>query len=151
MKTVIANFQILDNYINDFSLNIFEKINNDEDLGINVTLGYRTVNIKEKDLIGQIELKYDIDVTKNEKKVAKISMTMSGLFKTEEKTDKETFEEMLKINGATTLSHLCRAYIYSATGLAGMQNITLPIINFYEFFKNAKKDEELNQDKNEKA
>lgn len=141
MKTVIANFQILDNYINDFSLNIFEKINNDEDLGINVTLGYRTVNIKEKDLIGQIELKYDIDITKNDKKVAKISMTMSGLFKTEEKTDKETFEEMLKINGATTLSHLCRAYIYSATGLAGMPNITLPLINFYEFFKNAKKDE----------
>lgn len=150
MKTVIANFQILDNYINDFSLNIFEKINNDEDLGINVTLGYRTVNIKEKDLIGQIELKYDIDITKNDKKVAKISMTMSGLFKAEEKTDKETFEEMLKINGATTLSHLCRAYIYSATGLAGMPNITLPLINFYEFFKNAKKDEELNQDKNEK-
>lgn len=59
---------------------------------------------------------------------------MGGLFKYSDKNQKEKFEEMLKINGATTLSHLIRAYIHTNTAISGMPNIITPMINFVEFF-----------------
>ena len=50
---------------------------------------------------------------------------------------------MLKLNGATTLSHFIRTYVYSVTGLSGMPQISTPMVNFMEFFKNA---EEINNE-----
>lgn len=150
-KSVVqADFQLMDNYISEFSLNVFKKINNDKDLEINANVGFRIVNIDEKDLIGQIELKYNIDITDNEEKVSQIAIIMNGLFKGNGNIDKEKFEQMLKINGATTLSHLSRAYINSATALSGMPPITMPLINFYEFFKNAKNESEILEEKGER-
>ena len=52
--------------------------------------------------------------------------------------DNKKFEEMLKLNGATTLSHLIRAYIFAVTGLSGIPQISTPMINFVDFFENAK-------------
>ena len=142
-SAVQADFQLMDNYISEFSLKVFNKINNDKNLGINANIGFRIVDINEKKLIGQIELKYDIDITDNQDKVAKIIIVMNALFKGSENIDKEMFEQMLKMNGATTLSHLCRAYINSATALSGMPTITMPLINFYEFFKQAKEESDI--------
>lgn len=141
-SVVQADFQLIDNYISDFSLNVFNKLNSDKNLEINANIGFRIVNINEEEMIGQIELKYDIDVIDNEieednNKVAKISITMNALFKGMGDIDVKKFEEMLRLNGATTLSHLCRAYINNATALSGMPTITMPLINFHEFFKNA--------------
>ena len=45
------------------------------------------------------------------------------------------FEKMLKLNGATTLSNIMRAYVISNTSLSGMPTIVIPLINFVEFFK----------------
>ena len=41
-----------------------------------------------------------------------------------------TKEEMLKLNGATTLSHLTRSYIYTVTGLSGITNIVTPMVDY---------------------
>ena len=149
-KSIVqAEFQLMDNYISEFSLNVFNKIENNKDLGINANIGFRIVNVNEKDLVGQIELKYDIDITDNENKVAKIILIMNALFKGEGDIDKEKFEQMLKINGDTTLSHLCRAYINSATALSGMPAITMPLINFYQFFENAVEESDVNNNEKE--
>lgn len=43
---------------------------------------------------------------------------------------------MLKINGATTLSHFTRTYVQAVTSLSGMPTIITPMMNFVEFFKN---------------
>lgn len=147
-KSVVqADFQLMDNYISEFSLNVFNKIKPNTNLGINANIGFRIVNINEKELIGQIELKYDIDVIDNDitaenNKVAKINITMNALFKGSGDIEIEKFEDMLRLNGATTLSHLCRAYINTTTALSGMPAITMPLINFHEFFKNAKEKSE---------
>lgn len=135
---VQANLQLMDSYISQFSLNAFDKITSDKELEINANVGFGIVDIKEKEKIGQVELKYDIDITNKEKVVTKIIIVMKALFKGDDKTDKAIFEQMLKVNGATTLSHLCRAYINATTSLSGMPTITMPLINFYEFFENAK-------------
>lgn len=137
---VEADFQLLDSYISEFNLNVFEKIGLDKQLEIDANIGFQIVNVDEKDLVGQIELRYEIDVLENNKNLAKIIIVMNALFKGEGKISKEEFERMLKINGATTLSHLCRAYINSATALSGMPPITMPLINFNEFFNNAIKE-----------
>ena len=139
-KSIIQeDFQLIDNYVSEFSLNAFKKINNN-DLGININIGFRIVNVDKEKMIGEIELKYDIDITDNDEKVSKIIIVMNALFKGSEKIDKEKFEKMLKINGATTLSHLCRAYVSTATSLSNMPIITIPLIDFNEFFKNAKQE-----------
>lgn len=138
---VQANFQLLDHYISEFTLNVFERIATDKKLEIDANIGFQIVNLNKEDLIGQIELGYEIDILDNERKVGKITIVMNALFTAEGDIKKEEFERMLQINGATTLSHLSRAYINSATALSGMPTITMPLINFYEFFDNAVKEE----------
>ena len=55
---------------------------------------------------------------------------MRGVFEGYNCNSKEEFEEMLKLNGATTLSHLIRSYIYTVTGLSGITNIVTPMVDY---------------------
>lgn len=141
-KSVQAQFQLHDSYINDFEIHTLKKIEQREDLNIIGQLGFRIINIREdkESFIGQIELTNNLKISVEEEECANIHISMMGLFlgtKTDD-YDKNKFEQMLKINGATTLSHLIRAYVYSVTGLSGMPQISTPMINFIDFFKNAK-------------
>jgi preprotein translocase subunit SecB len=131
-----------DSFVKDFNINTIKKIDHKENLNIMGQLGFKINSIREEtdNFIGQIELINDIKITLKDEEYANIHISMVGLFigiKSEE-YDKNRFEEMLKINGATTLSHLIRAYVYTVTGLSGMPQISTPMINFMEFFKNAK-------------
>lgn len=141
-KNVQALFQLQDSYIKDFDIHAFRKITQKDELNINGQLGFRIINVEEKKegFVGQIELINDIKLMLKEEEYGNIHISMVGLFvgKKTDDYDKNRFEEMLKLNGATTLSHLIRAYIYSVTGLSGMPQISTPMINFMEFFKNAK-------------
>lgn len=92
---------------------------------------------RSKKKIGQIQLVYDIQLLKGKDKIGTIYLDIQALFEAEEGINKKEFEEMLKYNGATTLSQIARAYIISNTSLSGMPTINLPMINFVEFFKNA--------------
>ena len=141
-KNVQALFQLQDSYVKDFDIHIIKKIDKRENLNIAGQLGFRILNIREEkeSFIGEIELINDLKVSLKEEEHANIHISMCGLFigtKIEE-YDKNKFEQMLKLNGATTLSHLIRAYVYSVTGLSGMPQISTPMINFIDFFKNAK-------------
>lgn len=144
MKTenVQALFQLQDSYVKEFKINTLKRIENKEKLDIVGQLGFRILNIIEEknNFIGEIELINDIKVNIEEREYSNIHISMIGLFTGIKSNtyDKKEFEEMLKINGATALSHLIRAYVFSVTGLSGMPQITTPMINFIEFFKNAK-------------
>ncbi len=147
-KSVVEmDFQLIDNYISEFSLTVFNKIQNNSDLEIEANVGFRIININEKDMIGQIELKYDVDIVDEVKNVGKIILIMNALFKGKESLKKEQFEEKLKIDGATIVSHLCRAYINSATALSGMPTINMPLINFNQFFEEAVEESNVNTTK----
>lgn len=150
-STVQAQFQMLDNYISKFSLDVFKKINPSEEFEINANIGFRIINIEKKETenFGQIELTYNIDITSKKINIAKISIIINGLFNGDISIDIKDFEQMLKINGATTLSHLSRAYINSTTSLSGMPTITMPLINFNEFFKNATEEETMDNNARE--
>lgn len=140
MKNVQAQFQMLDSYVKEYSLKTTCKLTNDMDMNINGQIGFGIIKIVEDDdgLIGEIEVTNNLDIMVEENCKAKIKIVMGGLFKYTNKNQKEKFEEMLKINGATTLSHLIRAYIHTNTAISGMPNIITPMINFVEFFNEKK-------------
>lgn len=138
MENIKAKLQLLDNYTKEYSLEVKRKIQNNEDVEVNGQISFGIINItKENNLIGEVELVNDIDLVVKGEKVGKIHIVMGALFEGELDIEKE-FEKMLQINGATTLSQLMRAYVMSNTSLSGMPTIIIPLINFVEFFKNAK-------------
>lgn len=138
MENIKAKFQLLDNYVKKYSIELKRKIQNTEEIEINGKIGFGILNVtKKENLIGEIELTNEIDLIINEENVGKINIVMGALF--EGTLDiEEQFEEMLKLNGATTLSNLMRAYVASNTALSGMPTIMLPLINFVDFFKKDK-------------
>lgn len=138
MENIKAKLQLLDNYTKEYSLEVKRKIQNNEDIEVNGQISFGIINItKDNNLIGEVELVNDIDLVVKGEKVGKIHIVMGALFEGELEIEKE-FEKMLQINGATTLSQLMRAYVMSNTSLSGMPTIIIPLINFVEFFKNAK-------------
>lgn len=138
MENIKAKFQLLDNYVKEYSIELKRKIQNTEEIEINGKIGFGILNVtKKENLIGEIELTNEIDLIINEDTVGKINIVMGALFEGTLEIE-EQFEEMLKLNGATTLSNLMRAYVASNTALSGMPTIILPLINFVDFFKKDK-------------
>lgn len=137
MKEIKAKFQLLDNYIRKYTLNVENRIPENSNIDIRGQIGFSIISISEKDdeFIGEIELNHSIDLLVDERNQGKIEIEMGALFSAEKEIGKKEFEEMLKINGATTLSHLIRAYIASNTALSSMPKIMMPLINFIEFFE----------------
>lgn len=137
MKSVQAQFQMLDSYVKEYNLKSVTKLSESMDINIDGHVEFRIVNISESEdsLIGEIELSNKLDLTVDEELRAQINITMGGLFKYDNKDEKEKFEQMLKLNGATALSHFIRTYIHTNTAMSGMPSIITPMINFVEFFK----------------
>lgn len=145
-KNVQALFQLQDSFVKEFNIIILKRFESKENLNIIGKLGFKINRIDEvRDrFIGQIELINDLSIKLKEEEYAKIHICMAGIFTglKNENYDRVRFEEMLKLNGSTTLSHFIRAYIYSVTGLSGMPQINTPMINFIEFFKKAEIEKE---------
>ena len=141
MENTQAQFQMLDNYVKEYSLKVDRKLTEEMDITMDGHVEFRIINISEKDdiLIGEIELSNNIDLVFKNEIVGKIYIVMGGLFKYNNKEDSKKFENMLKINGAATLSHFIRTYIHSNSVLSGMPSIITPMINFVDFFKDENK------------
>ncbi len=137
----IANLQMLDSYVKEFSINLQNRIEQGIELNIDTNVGFAINNItKEKeDYKGQIEMFYDIDLKSNENDLGKIHILMQAIFSGKKELSQEEFTQMLKLNGATTISHLIRAYIHTNTSLSNMPIIDTPMINFVEFFEENEK------------
>lgn len=140
MKNVQAQFQMLDSYVKEYRLKTNCKLSNYMNIDVIGDVQFRIIDITEKDdeLIGEIELTNNLNLTVEDEIKAKIKIIMGGLFKYNEKSERKKFEEMLKINGATTLSNFIRTYIHTNTSMSGMPTIITPMINFVEFFKEKK-------------
>ena len=63
MENIKAKFQLLDNYVKNYSLDLKRKIQNNEDVEVNGQISFGIVNItKEDSLIGEVELANEIDL-----------------------------------------------------------------------------------------
>lgn len=137
----IANLQMLDSYVKEFSINLQNRIEQGIELNIDTNVGFAINNItkKKEGYKGQIEMFYDIDLKNNENNLGKIHILMQAIFSGKKELSQDEFTQMLKLNGATTLSHLIRAYIHTNTSLNNMPIIDTPMINFVEFFEENEK------------
>lgn len=144
MKEINAKFQLLDNYVKKYTLEVERRIPENAEIEMNGKISFQLINIEEteEELIGEIELDNKIELVERNEIQGRIEIQMGAIFSADKGTDKNEFEEMLKINGATTLSHLTRAYIASNTALSSMPKITIPLINFIEFFEQQKEKEQ---------
>lgn len=134
--------QLIDSLVRESSIKNIDKIHNGKELNITSQIGFKIVNIeeKEKNFVGQISLINDLLLKIQEKEVSTIHVRMDGLFTGSKEMERREFEEMLKIKGATILSHFMRAYIHTITGLSGMPNINTPMIDFKKFFEKTEKE-----------
>lgn len=142
MENVKAKMQFLDSYVKEYDIKVNGKIDYNVNVKLNYTFGFGIIKIEENEenKIGQIQAAYDIKLlSEDEKDMGQIHLIMEALFEGNKDISKEKFEDMLKYNGAPTLSQIARAYIISNTSLNGMPIINLPMINFVEFFEEKNK------------
>ena len=104
---------------------------------LNGRIGFRIIEITEDEnnFIGRIELLNDINLKVNDEEKSQIHISLVGVFIGDKSFESKEFEKMLKLNGATALSHSMRAYIQSVTALSNIPPVIMPMINFVDFFK----------------
>ena len=136
-----AVMQMQDSYIEKFEFTTKRKVVQNEELELNSEIGFQIVNLIEKEdkYIAHIRLMNRITTIINDENIQHINVIINGLFEGSKEIEKTKFEEMLKLNGAVTLSHLVRAYINTMTSLSGNQTIITPMTNFHEFFRDENK------------
>lgn len=131
-KTILAKIQLVHSYVTNFSISINDKIENEHQVELEGQVEFKILDITciEDKCCAVIELGNSIELKNIGKTIGNIDIIMRGFFEGYNCNSKEEFEEMLKLNGATTLSHLIRSYIYTVTGLSGITNIVTPMVDY---------------------
>ena len=139
MEKVKADIQLLDSFVQEYEIKLKNKISELEDVEMKCSVSFEIVNMENKgnEKIGQICMGYNVELLKDGNNLGKIHLLMQALFSGSEKLKDEDFEKMLKYNGAPVLSQIIRAYVITNTSLNGMPTIKLPMLNFFEYNKNA--------------
>lgn len=148
-KQILADFQFVGNRVADFKIQTKDIEAKQLKAQINYDFDYNIEEIKELEdrYVGRIKFITIIKAKVKNSILFKISLTMEGAFIGNiKKLNKESFIEMLELNGLATLSQLSRAYILSVTSLSGINPpIKLPMINIIKLRQNKKKDETNNK------
>lgn len=148
-KQILADFQFVGNRVADFKIQTKDIEAKQLKAQINYDFDYNIEEIKELEdrYVGRIKFIIIIKAKVKNSILFKISLTMEGAFIGNiKKLNKESFIEMLELNGLATLSQLSRAYILSVTSLSGINPpIKLPMINIIKLRQNKKKDETNNK------
>ena len=94
MGNIKAKFQLLDNYIKKYSMEVNRKIQNNEEIEIDGQIGFGIVNISKTDeLIGEIELTNEIVLKSNGEEIGTINVVMGALFQGDLEIEKEEIKD----------------------------------------------------------
>lgn len=140
MSKIISPFQMKGNKIINFSINQKDIQNAYDSTNASLSVDYKISDIvkEEKNFCADIDLIIVITgKTNNEEEMFEIELTMRGYFEGNcEKVEENKFQDMLKLNGLSTLIQLSRAYVTAATALSGFTNpINFPMVNVFELTK----------------
>lgn len=143
-KKITADFRFIQNRlvhldVDNHELYIIEK----ESKGF-FDVDYKITSIDEHDdlLIGIIEMHISCGLkNKDDVEQIKVNLIMEGGFSADKELGKERFEQMLSINGVSTLYSICRSYIINVTAVSyDGTPMRLPMINVLAL--NQKKEDE---------
>ncbi len=140
MSNIVSPFQMKRNKVVSFSIEQNEISQEYEATNVSLRADYKISDITKNAsaLSARVDLFITLTgITDNEEKIFEINLDMMGLFDGESpQIEEHKFEDMLKINGISTLMQLSRAYITSTTALAGFANpINFPMVNVFELIK----------------
>jgi len=145
LKNSIADFQFIANRVSNFALETKDVDQKGEKVKVNYDIDYNIVEVKEDEklFVGKLEYIVVIKAKAKNKILFNIKLNMEGIFAgIKNKLSQEDFKNMMELNGIATLSHLSRAYIISATSLAGINPpVKLPMINVHILREMKKKKE----------
>ena len=142
MENNDKHFQLTDNYVKTYEMNLIEKIPENAIIDFECRLSVSIVKIEQRDnlKIGQLDMDYYIQLRDKERDLGSIHLIVQALFSISNRVKDEDFEKLIKFKGAPMLSQIVRAYVISNTALSGMPTIKLPMFNFVEFFEKAEKE-----------
>ena len=112
-------------------------------MALNITkIEEKLLENKKIELIGYVQLKLNITAKDQEDKAfkCKISLILEGCFNSLME-DKNKFEQMLYINGGTTLYSIARSQILNfSSNMFVNGKILIPLINMVEFMEESEKE-----------
>lgn len=133
---------ILSLKIDNNIVNLTNSINNIS-MALNITkIEEKLLENKKIELIGYVQLKLNITAKDQEDKAfkCKISLILEGCFNSLME-DKNKFEQMLYINGGTTLYSIARSQILNfSSNMFVNGKILIPLINMVEFMEESEKE-----------
>ncbi len=137
MSSFIAPFQMESNNIRCFRLSKNENANIVRDTKIELSVEYDIEDMTISNGSREARLSLLIAVlgeNDNHEEVFDLKLVMEGVFVCDETIKNEIeFNDMIKINGVSTLIQISRAYITAVTALSGFAYpINLPMINVYD-------------------
>jgi len=145
-KKIIADFQLAANRVSKFQLETRLIESKNTQANVNFDIDFNVLNIQEEQdrLIGFLEFTVLIKAKIKNSILFKIELAMEGIFLgNPNKLNRDDFENMLKLNGVATLSHLSRSYLLSVSSLSGINPpIKLPMINVHSLNELKKKTDE---------
>ena len=132
-KEILADFQFVANRISQFSLDTKDIESKGAKAQVSVDFDYDILQLEEEEerYFSIIEFTVQVKAKVKNAVIFRINLKIQGIFiGNPQKLTLERFKEMLELNGVSTLSQLCRAYILSVSALSGINPpIKLPMIN----------------------
>lgn len=145
MSEFISPFQMKGNRIIKFSINQKDIQHEYDSTNASLIVDYEISDIIKTDKVFNAKVDLNINIlgeTNNDEELFELELTMRGYFEGDcEKVSENKFEDMIKLNGLSTLIQLSRAYVTAATALSGFTNpINFPMVNVFELIKMKEED-----------
>ena len=149
-KKCLAEFQIVGSRIKQIKMkNDFVLLDSPDKTKKKLDLTHKVVEVEKDEqgiLRGILSLQINVVLTEGKTKF-QLFIEIEGCFSCPDSDEEDKFQQMLEINGVTTLYGIARAMIISLTSQAFMAGaVTLPMINVYQYSKRISEDEESIKD-----
>ena len=140
----LADFQIIGNSIRNLKIkNDFISLKEKNDTKKKIDISHSIVSVEEmleeKIILGTIVLNIKVSISSNKKKY-NLDMVIEGCFNAPLEMGEDTFVNMLKVNGITSLYSIARGFVQSTTSQTLVEgNVLLPMLNVVAYSKDLDK------------
>ncbi len=148
MSNYLSDFQIIGSSVKSVKIrNDFVNLNNIGKTKKNLDLSHSLHSVEEIEngtaYSGMVLLKIKATVSSGKKKYV-VDLAMEGCFTAPAEIGEETFREMLKVNGVTSLYSIARGFVQSTTAQTLVSgSVLLPMFNVVAYSK------DIDDDKND--
>jgi len=138
IKDAKSKFQFIDNYITECNYKINNRDIKNRKMDVEIEVRFSNIKTEKEKKKAELRMKNYIKIKgDNNESLVDMEVEMAGIFEGENMDD-DQFMNYMKYSGAPIISQQIRSYVMTVSTLSGIQTIRLPLVNYSEFFKNAK-------------